>query len=238
MPISKTAQKAKQRALLKHQYNYRDQTPDPDKWLTRRQVCDRLGISGRQMRHLEGVGTLNSDRRNSSGYGLYAISDVSRVEARRRSGDLRIRPDAPLEPKRLASFSSEQAQSIFKMLNENVSLTTIVIETGLHPDAVQAIQQKYEGFEGAILVRGDLVKKMNALRLPGRFPLTSGGDIFDLLQGLEDEQLCITCCEESSARECARCILQKRAARAAAKPPPEESGSKVSDESEAKKTGT
>ena len=238
MPISKTAQRVKHRALLKQQYDYRDQNPDPDKWLTRRQVCDRLGISGRQMRHLETVGTLNSDRRNSAGYGLYAMEDVIRVDSRRRSGELVIRPDRPIEPKKHASFNSEQAQSIFKMLNAGVSLTSIVIETGLHPDAVQAIQEKYQGFEGAVLVRGDLLKKMNALRLPGRFPLTCGGDIYDLLQGLEEEQLCITCCEESSARECARCIVRKAAARAARPsptvkappeaPPPEESGAKVS----------
>lgn len=201
----------------------------PAGFVTRRVLCEKVGLTEQQFRALVSIDVLTSDGTNGSGYALYKDSTVERLITMKGDGSLfRHLSGTPtkggatsvITTSPTLHYSAEDGVRVFELLSAGKTLAAIILETRIHPMLVKAIRIDYDDITGSIHLSKDMVDQLNdfgrAGRLPGSFPVRSGDDVLKVIEFCAVDRTCSICEQNAALTACEDCLAQEhRAARAA-----------------------
>ena len=212
--------------VVRRLYNRRRRESAPEGFVTRRTLCETLGLSDHQLRVLAKTNVLTSDGVNNSGYALYKTETLNRLIAMKSDGSLfqHVAPrpntpdDVPSRPAMSATlhYSAEDGVRVFELLRDGKTLAEIILATRIHPMVVKSIRVDYDDITGSIHLPQDVVARMNALgnagKLPGAFPLRDANDVFAIVDLCAIDRTCSTCEANAALTSCEDCLVKERRA--------------------------
>ena len=201
----------------------------PEGFVTRRTLCEKVGLTDTQFRALAKTNVITSDGANPSGYALYTITTVERLVKMKGDGSLfrHFASGSTMAAATAASipspspslslhYSAEDGVRVFELLDEGKTLKDIVLATRVHPMLVKAIRVDYDDLVGSIHLPRDVVDRLNALgnegKLPGAFPLRDGNDVIAIVELCGVDRTCSTCEANAALTSCEDCLVKERRA--------------------------
>ena len=204
----------------------------PEGFVTRRVLCEKVGLNESQFRALAKTGVILSDGANGNGYALYTNETVRRLMTMKGDGTLlrslssyasidESTSDAataaatpPAAP--ALRYSAEDGVRVFELLRDGKTLEDIVLTTRVHPLVVKTISLDYDDLTGSIHLPKDIVARLNALgndgKLPGAFPLRDATDVFAIVELCAADRTCSTCEKNGALTSCEECLVKERRA--------------------------
>ena len=192
--------------------------------LGRAEAARELGISYNEFKRREEKGQYIPEYVNETGRAFYSptyIASCPGYKMQKRTGQKgpisrkRIEihnkkvqqwnktANAPLPPtttvSRAPMYLPEQAAAVFAELKKGTDLETIVGVVGVYPEHVKILYREWvelKSLGGALVLRKEVVEKINALGLPGVYPIKTDDDLLDNLKdiaGGADRPLCMSC---------------------------------------------
>ena len=198
----------------------------PEGFITRRALCEKVGLTDHQFRALAKVNVITSDGVNGSGYALYQIATVERLIAMKGDGTLfrhlsshasttNTTPSHPTVRPTL-HYSAEDGVRVFELLDAGETIKSIIVKTRIHPMLVKAISVDYDDLTGSIHLTKDIVDRLNdfgrAGRLPGAFPVRDGADVIAVVETCAVDRTCSTCETNAALTSCEECLVKERRA--------------------------
>lgn len=189
----------------------------PEGYVTRKTLCEKVGLTDKQFRALAVDRVVTSDGVNGGGYAIYKTSTVERLLTMKGEGSLFRRisnATASTSAAPPATYSAEDGVRVFELLRDGQSLEAIILSTKIHPLVVKAIRIDYDDITGSIHLTRDIVDQINdfgsAGRLPGGFPLHDANDVFSVLELCAIDRTCSTCETNAALTSCEGCLVQAR----------------------------
>lgn len=167
----------------------RIKTQCPPGYLTRGMLKDATGLTEAELKSLEGRGKLKSSRRNSHGWALYSeeiLEQLLKIPIKR---DIKLTSLTNSK----AAYTNEEAQSVYKLLEENKSLNKIVTELNIHPIVLSAIVKDYESLSTGLVVTKEALERIYQLPINAVFPIKNSEDLYNILENLSKEKKCGKC---------------------------------------------
>lgn len=191
----------------------------PPGFLNMQMILERTGITRGQFQALVNRRILKSVRRNAQGWNLFRESDV---EALSLSKEPEFRNDRGRPSKMFSAavgaatpISSEECQTVFRMLREGKDFIDIVLETGYHNTVVSTIQRDYIIYGGSIMVSKKTVEAINKLNLECEMPIESEDQILAALTFAAKEHRCVRPnCRRNRSSMCNGCVASVAQSRA------------------------
>lgn len=192
----------------------------PEGYVTRRTLCEKVGLTDKQFRALAVDRVIASDGVNGGGYAIYKTSTVERLLTMKGEGTLFRRMASATTTSSAAtpsaSYSAEEGVRVFELLRDGKSLEEIILTTRIHPLLVKAIRIDYDDITGSIHLSRDIVSQLNdfgsAGKLPGGFPLRDANDIFSVMELCAIDRTCSTCEANPALTSCESCLVHARRA--------------------------
>ena len=196
----------------------------PEGYVSRRTLCEKVGLTDTQFRALAKTNIISSDGANGHGYALYKHATVQRLLTMKADGSLfRQLPSTATAngtslnaslPIPTLHYSAEDGVRVFELLDEGKTLKDIILLTRIHPMLVKAIRVDYDDITGSIHMSQVAVERMNALgndgKLPGAFPLRDANDVFAVVELCAVDRTCSTCEANAALTSCEECLLKER----------------------------
>jgi len=176
----------------------------PANLITSGELRARLGLNHHQYNQLVNNGTLKRASRNRRGWSLYTEDELKRVHRilteRLRRSDI----DS-------ATFTAEEASSVFDLLEKGRSFSEIVRVTKLHPYTVQAIQRELVRGSGGLMLSRAHLERINRLPLEDvTLPILAGDDIVRALEAAYAEKKCSACRRRPRSTRCSVCAASRK----------------------------
>lgn len=178
-------------------------TMTEDNLVTRAELAAFVGVTEEYIRRKERLGLLKPEKRGKQNQPFYNKEAAANV--------LRGRPgEVKWSGFNKVPYQAADAKRVFGLIRKGTSLFDIVMELEMHPDMVRTIAHDSAEMEGGLIVSGSIMRTINSLDLDGNFPLTSGEDLLDLLQGCSDKS-CSHCGKhpKSICKQCAPAVTKK-----------------------------
>lgn len=232
MPAQRTARRKtpKKDPIERRLYLRQRREEAPQGFLTRRTLCERVGLTDSQIRALASSSIIESDGLNSHGYALYSNATAERLAAMKRDGTLfrTITPNGSeidltatsTSESRITSptlrYSAEDGVRVFELLGEGKSLEVVVRETRIHPLIVKAIRIDYDDLTGSIHLSKHVVDRLNEFgtqgKLSGGFPLRDDADVLAVVELCAIDRTCSSCEKNPALSSCEDCLAKERRA--------------------------
>lgn len=197
------------------------------RYINRAQLAERLGVSIMEISRRERIGDIKHHHKEGP-YGsmMYREEDVAQYAtfigvSKRMNPTLKGLPEpttldavseagakdeepTSIDPRLILNYTAKEAQQVFRMIADNVPLTRVVIQLGIHPAAIRAIVRDYGALDGAIFIPGTIMAQINALPLDGNFPIERGEEMLALLKNAATSD-CLHCHKKPKAI-CKHCV--------------------------------
>lgn len=171
----------------------------PDGFMTREELCQKVGLSVFEIRRKERAGLLVPAKRIKPNQPLYTEEQVRHVRMlMKRNG--KYVGEGPM------SYEAEDGVRVFEMLGAGKKVAEIITETRIHPLVVGSIADDYIRMNGLMVISQPLMEQINSIEgLDGAFPIQTPEELVSLLVSC-GENTCDRCHHRRKeiCRKCAR----------------------------------
>jgi len=217
-PLNEEVQKNKQE-ILDAQFEgvpaivNRSRGQIPPGAMTKQMLIRRTGLTIGEVRILIKRGVLKPVGYNHLGWGYYDETTIAQLKRRVRKTKDDLREDFmhSLDPRR--PYEASDGVRVFEMIRLGTSLRDIVVQTGLHPTTVKAINADYEECEGGIYLPTEIVDELNKLPLDGAFPLQTAYAVLEMCKKAARGGVCLAC-KSRQSKLCVTCSRSGAAGKA------------------------
>jgi hypothetical protein len=185
----------------------------PPGFYTRGMLREKLQITEAELGYLERRNLVKVDHVNDYGWRLYSQATFEGIIQYRgepsaptsvKHHKAPAQPPPPPEP----TYTEDQARDVFRKIRDGQALHLIVIETGVLPEVVVALSNRYAALSGAIFVSGDVVSAINKLPLDGE-TIETANDVLEKLTALASPRRCAACRRGMVCDMCVVCVRDK-----------------------------
>lgn len=221
-------------------------SPCPPGFYTAAQIRDRLGVSERQFRQLTAARVISASRYSETNMALYSEQLLQMLLNRQADGSLfsyRKEEDGTVVPVPQplvvpTTYTPEQGVQVLEMLDQQIPILRIVLETKLLPQVVRRIQMEYDEMVGSLTIPKRVLDQMNKLPLEGSFPLRFATDILEIMQAALQIRACTTCERTRAMSVCSRCFKNQLAKSAATEVEDENGAATIDNEAQGHVNGS
>jgi hypothetical protein len=191
---------------------------------SRQGLYDRLGvslglISEKAIEDLIFRGVVRPVARTTRNQPIYNEETVEKALESIREDE--ARKHRPPDHFNSHTFSTEDSLAVFAGLEAGKTLIQIALESKIDPRYVEVIAAKYCKQSGAMFLSKEEMKRLNAKIAPLRVlfdedgqpvkpdPITTGGELVDVILALQPKKTCIRCRKAEKCEECEACVIRK-----------------------------
>lgn len=155
----------------------------PRGYLTRKMLKDQAGITEYDLRKLEESGVVKPIKKHDNGWCLYAESVLDKIKYR----NIGHRKNTAIV------YTNDEGIKVFKLLKQNKPLDEIIIESGVHPLAVNQILKDYCSITKQLIISTEILEKINNLPIDGELPIKYDYQLLEILSEITKEPKCTKC---------------------------------------------
>lgn len=174
----------------------------PEGMVTRNMILEKSGISVTEFNSFLGRGIFIAKGKTVRGWVYYderevllQISEHKQKTVKPEVEQQRLPPASTDGSEPAFSYTRDEGLLVFKLLSAGKPLHEVFLESQIHPVILKNIFRDYETFSNCIFVMKDTLDEINKLSLDGPFPVTSSGEILELLKiaSSASDATCKTC---------------------------------------------